>query len=115
MIVFLFAVAGPAFRAAGGDAAQEFPVYRARFLSLARWSLLVALITGVFWFLEEAAAMSGRSLRGALDALILDAVWRKTLFGRTWNVRLWLALVLGALLCVASTRAVTAVRSVLES
>jgi putative copper resistance protein D len=100
-LVFLLCVARPAFRMSGAAATpEEIGRFRRRLLRYARWSLIAALVSGLLWFIAQAAAMSGRPLAAAFDVEILGTVWRRTLFGRVWTVRLFLALIPGGLLCL---------------
>jgi putative copper resistance protein D len=88
--------AGPAFRAAGRDVAQER--FRRCCNRLTWWALAVAVASGAVWLVLLAASI--------LDTPILDAILHGgvlsvaegTLFGSAWTMRLVLAFLLAALL-----------------
>lgn len=61
------------------------------------WSLLVSFISAVLWFWVEAAAMSGRSLIGALAPEVVGTVLRQTKFGECWAIRVALMVLIAAL------------------
>jgi copper resistance protein D len=71
-----------------------------RFVSLAMWSLVAALISAVLWFWLEVANMSGLPLTDAFSTTAWQMVLFETKFGRIWQIRIVLgtvALVLMAL------------------
>ena len=64
-------------------------------ISEARWTLIllpIIAITGIAWFVQLCVNMSGLSLREAMQAQTVRAVWNQTNFGRLWQLRsiLWL-------------------------
>ena len=91
-IVFLLAVAGRVSFATDADARDAFA---RRFVALARWSLVVAVVSGIAWFAVAAAVMSGLPLADALRGGTLSQVLLQTEFGLVWILRFGLAVVLG--------------------
>jgi len=64
-------------------------------ISESRWTLIllpVIAISGGAWFVQLCVNMSGLSLREAMQAETVRAVWNETNFGRLWQLRsvLWL-------------------------
>jgi putative copper resistance protein D len=84
IFTFQFIALNPAVRSAGGD----FERVRQRLLRLAIWSLVVALLSALFWFWLETANMSGVSLTQAFFTTAWRRVLFQTIFGRVWQVRL---------------------------
>jgi putative copper resistance protein D len=78
-------------------------VFRTEVLRLARIALVASMISGAIWVLLQAAAMSGAPLGGIFAGGILWAVLTETHFGIVNDVRLAVALSLGALLILATT------------
>jgi len=73
---------------------QHVPAWLHAFL---RGAAMLALVSGISWFLFTSAGMSG-SLSGIADPAILSTVIRDTDFGRIWVFRLLLATGLAVLL-----------------
>ena len=97
-LVFTAAVAGPALRSKQAEAG----LFRAQ-TSLVAWlGLAMVLISGAIWFLLQAAAVAGISLREALNSEVLSTVANETQFGQVCEIRLALAIVLAA--CLAARR-----------
>jgi len=97
LFAFLLLVARPAFRHAesqGGDGAGAF---ERRLIRLARWALVAAVVSALGWLGAQAALVSGQPLVHALAPRILGRVLTQTEFGRVWQFRLALLVVLGAL------------------
>ncbi len=92
---FLLLVARPAFRRAGGDIGADLD---RSLIRLARWSLLVALITALMWLGLQAAIFTGRPLSQALTLGTVSSVVTRTQFGRVWQLRLALVALLGGFL-----------------
>ena len=98
LFTFLVLVARPAFRRAvdlGGETAAGFergldPLYRG--------TLLLAFLSALVWLGVQAALVSGQPLRHALAPRIVGTVLTQTEFGRVWQIRLGLLVLLGALL-----------------
>jgi putative copper resistance protein D len=85
---------------AGRRASDDLHEVERRLLQLARWSLIVALLSALLWFWPEVANMSGLPLTRAFSTTAWQAVLFETEFGRVWQLRLGLitvAFVLAAL------------------
>jgi len=100
-LVFVVAVARPAWRraqrAGSGDGDD---VYR-RLLVVARWSVIASIVSGLAWLAAKAAIMSGMPVGQALNRETLGLVLGDTVFGRVWTLRLGLVIALsGVLLAV---------------
>ena len=95
-LAFLVCVARPAM-GAYATPSERRAVHR-RLLQFTGWSFAVAIASGIIWFAVQAAAMSGMPLGGVLNRETLGAVFQETLFGRVTQLRLGLAVALGATL-----------------
>jgi putative copper resistance protein D len=84
---------GPACRRASDDLHEV----ERRLLQLARWSLIVALLSALLWFWAEIANMSGLPLMRAFSTTAWQTVLFETEFGRVWQLRLGLITVAFAL------------------
>jgi putative copper resistance protein D len=84
---------GPA-RQAGSD---DFLEIERRLLRLARWSLVAALLSGLFWFWLEVANMSGLPAMRAFSTTAWQMVLFETKFGHAWQLRLGLIVLAFAL------------------
>src|SRR5579863_497078 len=97
--VFLLVVARPAFREAGAGALE-----RARFerflVGLAEASLGTALVTGFLWLWVTAAGMAGVSFGAAFSWPLFATVLGQTDFGRVWEIRFGVALLLAVFLAL---------------
>ena len=71
-----------------------------RLIRLALWSLIMALLSALFWFWLEVASMSELSLKNAPSAAAWGTVLCETQFGRVWQLRL--SLIAAAFVLVAS-------------
>jgi copper resistance protein D len=91
-LVFTTAVAGPALR--GKEA--EAGLFRAQTRVVAWLGLAIVLISGAIWFLLQAAAMAGVSIREGLNSEVLSTVVNETQFGQVCEIRLALTIVLAA-------------------
>lgn len=80
-LVFVVAVARPAWRraqrAGSGDGDD---VYR-RLLVVARWSVIASIVSGLAWLAAEAAVMSGMPVGQAMNRETLGLVLGNTVFG----------------------------------
>jgi len=93
-LVFAIAVAPRSWRSLGrGDASNPVRIFRVMI-----WAIVAALVSGVLWFVLEAAAMSGKPIAFALNSSTLGIVLRDTSFGRVWALRAGLL----AVLCTAA-------------
>ena len=101
---FLFAVARPAWRAAGAGADERGRTERF-LLVLAAWSLAFAFATGLLWLWVTAADISGRPLASALSGQVLLSVLRETTFGEIWQIRFGAAVLLAIILALRRRRA----------
>ena len=95
--VFLLAVAQPAWRAAGGAAEDAGQVERF-LLRLAAWSVLLAVASGLLWLWVAAASMGGSSLDAALSGQLIGTVLTETGFGRLWQFRFAIEIMLAGFL-----------------
>jgi putative copper resistance protein D len=95
---FLLLVARPAFRGRGPESAADFERFDRLLLRLAWWSLLIALVSGFAWLWAQTAIVTGRPLGQALTPDAVGKVLTRTQFGQVWQLRLGLAVVLGAFL-----------------
>jgi putative copper resistance protein D len=86
---------GPTRRSASDDLHEV----ERRLLRLARWSLIVALLSALLWFWLEVANINGLLLTRAFSTTAWQAVLLKTEFGRIWQLRL--ALIIVAFVLVA--------------
>jgi putative copper resistance protein D len=95
--VFLFVVARPAFRDAGLGERDRFD----RFLSkLVAASLAVTLVTGFLWLWVTGAGMAGVPLGAAFSPQLFATVLGQTDFGRIWEIRFAVALLLAVFLAL---------------
>jgi putative copper export protein/mono/diheme cytochrome c family protein/peroxiredoxin len=95
--VFLLAVARPAWRGAGAGAAEAAQFQRF-LLGLAKWSVALALTSGLLWLWVVTAGMSGQPLGAALSTKLIGTVLTATGFGRLWLFRFGVAILLAAFL-----------------
>ena len=93
-LVFVIAVARPAWRRVPGDGDA---VYR-RLVAVARWSTIAGIASGVTWLAAQAAVMSGVQIGQAMNRETLGLVLSETVFGHVWVLRLGLVIALVALL-----------------
>src|SRR5215470_4643926 len=98
IFTFELVIFAPARRLGSGN----FQHIERRLFRLATWSLVVALLSCVFWFWLEVASMSGLFFNNALSATAWRTVLFETRFGRVWQVRLALILVAFALIGLRS-------------
>jgi copper resistance protein D len=75
-----------------------------RLFRLALWSLVAALLSGLFWFWLEVASMNGVSLKNAFSATAWRTVLFETQFGRVWQLRLGLIMMAFVLIASALAR-----------
>src|SRR5260221_555842 len=95
VFVFLAIVAEPALaRSAPSDA----PAFRGALRQLAWASLAAAVLSGALWLMLEACSMSDRSLADVFSQDVIGVVLTRTRFGRVWELRSALGLVLAGLL-----------------
>ena len=92
-LIFRIAVEKPALRSAGADT-----VVRSHTLRVAWIGLGAATVSGVIWFLVQAAAMSGLSFKEMIASNVLSKVVSDTRFGFIAEIRLALAMLLAACL-----------------
>jgi len=95
---FLLLVARPAFKQGGETLQPALELFDQRLFRLAGWGLLVALVSGLAWLWAQAALVTGQPLGQALTRDAIIGVLTKTQFGRLWQLRLGLIVLLGALL-----------------
>ena len=82
--VFLLAVARPAWRAAGARAEKARQLERF-LLSLAAWSVVLAVTSGLLWLWVVAASLAELPLSATLSLQLLGTVLTETGFGRLWQ------------------------------
>jgi putative copper resistance protein D len=97
-LVFVLAVASPAWRNAGRAASDDRQGIDHRLVLIEGWSLALSIASGAVWLAVEASSMSGMPLEQAIRRDILSLVLGKTVFGRLWVWRFGLALLFGVLL-----------------
>jgi copper resistance protein D len=100
-LTFELVTLGPAGRPANGDLHEV----QQRLLRLARWSLIVALLSAVLWFWLEVTNMSGLPLMSAFSTTAWQTVLFETEFGRVWQLRLGLIAVAFALVALGLAQA----------
>jgi putative copper resistance protein D len=96
ILVFRAVVADAAF----GSATPAGTLVRARTLRLAAIVLALSVVSGVAWLLLEAASMSGLALPEAMTSEVLSTVVNQTQFGRVFEIRFALAVMLAGCLGV---------------
>lgn len=95
---FLMGVAGPALRETAAASQHERRELHRRLLQVTSWSLVTAIASGVLWLLVQTVSMSGLPLFSTLNRETLGTVLNDTVFGRAAEIRLGLAIALGAML-----------------
>ncbi len=96
---FLLLVARPAFKKGGPEGGSTFALFDQLLLRLARWSLLVTLVSALMWLGIQTAIVTGRPLIQALTLGTITPLLTKTHFGKVYVLRLILiALLFGFLL-----------------
>ena len=95
---FLMGVAGPALRETAAATKHERRELHRRLLQVTSWSLVTAIASGVLWLLVQTVSMSGLPLASTLNRETLGTVLNDTVFGRVAEIRLGLAIALGAML-----------------
>jgi copper resistance protein D len=97
-LVFRAVVADPALLSAEAVAT----VMRTQIRRLAWVGLAITMVSGAIWLLLVAAVMSGLALSEAITADVLSTVVNETQFGRVFEIRSLLAIILAA--CLAFDR-----------
>jgi len=97
-LVFAVFVFGPVWRGGEGPFVPSRRDLERRIRSSAAWSLAVSVASGIAWLALEAPLMSGLPASEALGGDTVAVVLTQTSFGRTWMLRGFLALALGAAL-----------------
>jgi putative copper resistance protein D len=98
IFAFLLVVARPAFRKVEDLECDAFKCLDRLLLRLAAWDLLFAVASAVLWLAVQTAEMSGRAFWQALHPEIVGRVLFQTQFGRVWQLRLALFVLLGGFL-----------------
>src|SRR5580693_2565034 len=80
-LVFVLAVASPAWRNAGRAASDDRQGIDHRLVLIEGWSLALSIASGAVWLAVEASSMSGMPLERAIRRDILSLVLGKTVFG----------------------------------
>jgi len=100
-LVFVLAVARPAWRTGGGaEVGNERRIERLLLL-IALFSAVAGIGSGIAWLALQAATISGLPLNEAVQADTLALIVLRTMFGRVWTLRLGLVMALCALLFAA--------------
>jgi putative copper resistance protein D len=102
IFVFLPFVAEPVFHRTTGTEPLVVGKLRMQLVRLAWISLAAGIASGGLWLVLVAAEMSGESLHHVLSTGLLATVLTGTQFGRDWELRLVLTIVLGC--CLALSR-----------
>src|SRR6059036_607944 len=110
-LVFVLAVAKPAWRDAGHVAPGEDQGIRHRLLVVALWAIVESLASGAAWLAAETTVISGMPIERAMNPDTLVLVLGKTVFGRVWTLRLGLIVGLCALLLAMRRSTDDSVRS----
>ncbi|MGH7059290.1 MAG: copper homeostasis membrane protein CopD [Stellaceae bacterium] len=105
IFAFRCLVAAPAYRQSGIDLIDLTDLAGRRELDrLARWSLVLALISGAVWLLLQSSMMSGQPLGETLAQGVVGVVLTRTRFGEVWIVRAVFAAALALCLIAARRR-----------
>jgi putative copper resistance protein D len=94
VFAFLYFVAEPAVGRVQEPDPSAFSRLRVRLIRLAWLSLATGFVSGALWLLFVAAEMSGQPLGRLLSDNIIVTVLTRTQFGRDWQLRFVLAVVL---------------------
>ena len=97
-LVFVIAVARPAWSLARDAANVDGDDIHHRLLAVSRWSVIASVVSGAIWFAAEAAVMSGMPVGQAMNRETLGLVVGDTSFGHVWALRLGLVITLCAVL-----------------
>ncbi|HWG80211.1 MAG TPA: hypothetical protein VN681_10580, partial [Stellaceae bacterium] len=97
VFVFLAVVAEPVLARAR---LADQTAFRRSLRRVAWASLVVALLSGALWLVLEARSMSGRSLADVFSQDVIGVVLTRTRFGRVFEIRLALLLLLAAILAI---------------
>ncbi|MBI1774064.1 MAG: CopD family protein [Proteobacteria bacterium] len=100
-VCFLHFIARPALGASVGMPEYDAQRIVTFALRLAWWGLTGSLVTGLLWLFGQAVTVSGLPPQQALRPSILLTILEQTAFGRIWEIRFGLAVLLGVLLHVA--------------
>jgi putative copper resistance protein D len=95
VFAFLLLVARPAFKKGGPERVPDFEGFDRLLLRLAWWSLLVTSVSGLVWLWAQTAIVTGLPLGRALTLDAIGSVLTRTQFGRVWELRLGVLLLLG--------------------
>ncbi len=98
VLAFLLLVARAAFRRTDDHLRSELDRFDQRMLRVARWSMLIGLLSGLLWLWVQAATVTGLPLSQVLRPDAVGAVLTRTQFGQVWQLRLGLIALLGGLL-----------------
>jgi copper resistance protein D len=93
-LIFGAVVAGPALRSEKEEAVR----FRAQTFIVAWIGLAITAISGVIWFVLQAAAMSGLPLAEVMESSVLSTVFNQTQFGQVAEIRIALSMMLAVFL-----------------
>jgi putative copper export protein/mono/diheme cytochrome c family protein len=110
-LVFVVAVARPAWSLARDTANVAGDDIHHRLLGALRWSVIASIVSGASWFAAEAAIMSGMPVAQAMNRETLGLVVGDTSFGHVWALRLGLVITLCAVLLALGRSARSPLRS----
>lgn len=94
ILIFRVVVVDAAF----GPSTPTSKIVRAQTLRLASICLALSVVSGVVWLLLEAVSMSGLALPEAMTSEVLSTVVNQTQFGRVFEIRFALAVILAGCL-----------------
>jgi putative copper export protein/mono/diheme cytochrome c family protein len=97
-LVFVIAVARPAWRRARDPETGDGNAICHRLVGTSRWSVIASIVSGGIWFAAEAGVMSGTPVVQAMNRDTLGLVVANTLFGHVWALRLGLVIALVAMM-----------------
>lgn len=112
--VFMFIIARPVFNHSGREVKTAHEVFNRWWLGLMGWSLLTCFASGLLWLGAEAIAMSGLAWSQALTGEIIGTVLTGTQFGRIWELRAVLIVLLAGCLALRRHTLTTPWLSVLD-
>ena len=111
---FMFIIARPVFSHSDKAVKTAHEVFNRWWLGLMGWSLLTCFASGLLWLGAEAITMSGLAWSQALTGDIIGTVLTGTQFGRIWELRAVLIVLLAGCLALRRHTLATPWLSVLD-